>query len=70
VDFDLFTNKEFKNLLIKRRISRVAKIDKVIVNQPDELTISVGGVKFTFFNYPYKISYSERLDNIIRLPEM
>lgn len=69
VDFDLFTNKEFKNLLIKRRISRAAKIDNVIVNQPDELTISIKGVKFTFFNYPYKISYSERLDNIIKLPD-
>ena len=70
IDFDLFTNKEFKNQNILNRISKSFKIDMVVVNRPEELTIVIKGVRFTFFRYPYKIDYSKKFDNVIKLPDL
>jgi len=70
IDFDLFTNKEFKNQSILNKISKFFKIDMVVVNRTEELTIVIKGVRFTFFRYPYKIDYSKKFDNIIKLPDL
>ena len=70
LDFDLFRETEFKNQSILNRISRTLKIDRVIVNKLDELTIVIKGVKLTFFHYPYKIDYSEKLRGVIKMPDL
>ena len=70
VDFDLFTDDKFNNLTIRRKIKKNTKIDGVIVDRLDEFTFVAKGVKFTFFCFPYKINYSKRLDNIIKLPDL
>jgi hypothetical protein len=71
VDFDLFTNKEFKNSNIRRKIiGSNKKIGKVLQDQKDEYTILIENVKFTFFYYPFKIEFSENLDNIIKTPDL
>jgi hypothetical protein len=70
LDFDLFTETEFKNQSILNRISRTLKIERVIVNKLDELTIVIKGVKLTFFHYPYKIDYSEKLRSVIKMPNL
>ena len=70
IDFDLFTFEKFNNLNIKRKILKVIKIDKIIVNRLSEFTFLINGVKITFFNYPFKINYSKKFDNIICLPDL
>ncbi len=70
IDFDLFSDKRFNNQSIIRKIERTMKIDEIIVNKLDELTFTLKGVKFTFFNYPYKISHSKRLGQHIKLPDL
>ncbi len=70
IDFDLFTNKEFKNKDILNKISKSFKIDMVVVNNPEELIIIIKGVRFTFFRYPYKVDYSKKFDNVIKLPDL
>lgn len=70
IDFDLFTDKEFENLKIKRKISRIRKIDNVIRDEWGQYTIIINRVRFTFFFYPFKISYAKKLDNIIKLPDI
>lgn len=70
LDFDLFTEDEFKNQSILNRISRTLKVESIIVNKLDELTLIIEGVKFTFFHYPYKIHYSERLRGVIKMPDL
>ena len=70
MDFDLFTNKRFDNLFIRRKIKKVLKIDNVMVDRLDEFTFISNRVKFTFFNYPYKINYSKKIDNIIKFPDL
>lgn len=70
VDFDLFAEKGFNNQSIVRKIERTMKIDEIIVNKLDELTFMLKGVKFTFFNYPYKISYSKKLGSFVKMPDL
>ncbi len=73
VDFDLFSGKEFRNQNILKRISKnskVDRVDRVVVNKLDELTIIVRGVKITFFHYPYKINYSKKIANVIKMPDL
>lgn len=70
VDFDLFSCKKFRNQSILGRITRNSKIGKVIVNELDELTIVVRGVKITFFHYPHKINYSKKVTNLIKMPDL
>src|SRR3989338_11130111 len=56
VDFDLFSEKEIsKNLLDK--VKRVFENKTVIpsVNNPDELTVFIDGVKTTFLKYPFPV---------------
>lgn len=70
IDFDLFSDKEFENIRIANKVKRGIKIEHTIVNRLGEFTFVSNNVKFTFFNYPYKIKYSEKLDNIIKLPDL
>lgn len=56
VDFDLFNNKSLaKNLLPQvEKIFNGYKID-VIVNNSDNLTVSLNKVQLTLFNYPFEV---------------
>ena len=70
IDFDLFTNKEFRNSDIRKKIQKNASIDGVIVDQSDEFTILVKGVKFTFLCFPYKIDFPQKFDGATKLPDL
>lgn len=63
VDFDFFSDKEIaKNLL--PRVKKVFNAENLIasVNNADELTVFVGGVKITFLRYPFHV-----IDSLIEL---
>lgn len=70
IDFDLFNENSFNNLLIKNKITRQKKILEILVNKTQEYTILIDQVKLTFFQYPFKIEYTEKLDDIIKLPDL
>lgn len=70
IDFDLFAEKEFNNIKIKKIILKHIKIDKTLVSKPGEYTFFARGVKITFFYYPYKIDYLERFEKIIKMPDL
>lgn len=70
IDFDLFTDKSFGNLAIQKKVKTFIEIESILVKGMEELTFAAGGVKFTFFRYPYGIVYSENLDDVIKLPDM
>ena len=56
VDFDLFSEKEIsKNLLAKVKRIYENKAMVVSVNNPDELTVFINGVKITFLRYPFSL---------------
>lgn len=70
VDFDLFTLNEFGNLAIRRKLIQFCKIDHVLIDKKDEFTVDVNGVRVTFFYYPFKINFTKKFDNIIKLPDL
>jgi hypothetical protein len=70
IDFDLFSFEGFNNYSIKAKITRKAVIDTTLVNKNGEYTFLANGVKFTFFQFPYKIDFSESLDDIVKLPDI
>ena len=70
IDFDLFSFNEFNNYSIKTKITKNLTIDEVLVNKKGEYTFLINKVKFTFFQFPYKINYSESFGDIIKLPDI
>lgn len=70
IDFDLFTFEEFINQKIRRTISHVAKIDAILRDETGQFTLVLNNVRFTFFQFPYKINYSESLGKIVKLPDI
>lgn len=70
IDYDLFTFDEFINQKIRGKISRVAKIDAIVRDEAGQFTLVVDGVRFTFFQFPYKIHFSESFGDIIKIPNI
>lgn len=70
IDFNLFSYDGFRNTSITKKISDIAAINPVLVNRKGEYTFLINKVKVTFFQFPYKINYSQSLDNIIKLPDI
>jgi hypothetical protein len=70
IDFDLFTFAEFENQKIRRKISRVVKINAILRDETGQFTLVINGVRFTFLHFPYKVDFSESLDDIIKLPDL
>jgi hypothetical protein len=70
LDFDLFSFNGFNNYSIKAAIAKSVVIDTVLVNKKGEYTFLIEGVKFTFFQFPYKINFSESFDDVIKLPDI
>lgn len=70
IDFDLFGFDEFSNYSIKTKIMKCVAIDTVLVDKKGEYTFLIDGVKFTFFQFPYKIDFSESLDDVVRIPDI
>lgn len=70
IDFDLFAEKSFDNVQIRKKIIQSVKIERVFINEKDEYTIIAGGVKITFLRYDFKIDFKEKFKAIIRLPDL
>ncbi|MCF7795362.1 hypothetical protein K9M50_03320 [Patescibacteria group bacterium] len=45
---------------------KFSKIQTVFVDNKDEYTILVNGVKITFLYYPFEINKEENIDDIIK----
>jgi len=70
IDFDLFSFDGFNNYSIKAKITKNQPIDNVLVNKKGEYTFLINKVKFTFFQFPYKINFSESFGDIVKLPDL
>lgn len=70
IDFDLFTDKEFDNYYIRRKIAGLKKIERTVRDEEGQFTLLINGVRFTFFNFPFKINFSEKFDDFINLPDL
>lgn len=71
IDFDLFTEKELDNRKIRKKIVALGrKIEIVLRDEPDEYTVLINGVQFTFYHYPFPLMLNKKYKDIIRLPDL
>ncbi len=70
LDFDLFSLKEFDNDVIRRKISKIKKIDYVVRDEEGQFTLLIDKIRFTFFHYPYKLNFSKKMGDIIKMPDL
>jgi hypothetical protein len=70
IDFDMFSLEEFDTNKIKRKIKESCSIKKTVRDEVGQYTFFIGEVQFTFFHYPYQISFSKKLEDIINMPDL
>lgn len=70
IDFDLFTDEKFSNAAIRRTIAERARVDSVFRDEDGQFTLTVNGIRHTFFQYPYHIEYPDPFKTYARLPSL
>ena len=70
IDFDLFKYNSIKPQSILQTISGFEYPYHVTRRVTEQLNLTINDVKFTFFQYPFKIEAKEKLDDILRLPSL
>ncbi len=71
IDFDLFSNTEFDNWQLKKKLAIGGyKIQRVFFDQTGEYSVLIDSVKITFLYYPFKIQFSKKFLDIIKLPNL
>src|SRR3989338_5307880 len=57
IDFDLFTKQSFDNQKILRSIRANHHINKIHVDEIDQLTLICNNIKMTFYRYEYPVKH-------------
>ncbi|PIT93307.1 MAG: hypothetical protein COU06_00695 [Candidatus Harrisonbacteria bacterium CG10_big_fil_rev_8_21_14_0_10_38_8] len=71
IDFDLFSLTDFENSDLKRIIQeRNLNIEVVYIDELNQYTVSIGGVRFTFLYYPFPIKFTENFKNLVQTPDL
>src|SRR3989344_1860363 len=70
IDFDLFALRDFDNGSIRKKIIKSYSIERVVTDQAGHYTVIIRGVRLTFFNYPYRITFSKSFDDYIKMPSL
>jgi len=70
IDFDLFKNNSIKPKSILKTISDFEYPYIVTRRVTEQFNLNIQDVKFTFFQFPFKIDAKEKLDDILRLPNL
>ena len=70
IDFDLFTRSTLNHDRIRKEIRDFYEIKSILVEEPNELTLVVEGVKITFLNYPFEINYSVGFEDVIKMSDV
>ncbi|KKS32721.1 MAG: hypothetical protein UU93_C0005G0029 [Candidatus Amesbacteria bacterium GW2011_GWA2_42_12] len=70
IDFDLMTFSELKTNDIRNQIGKNYQIETVLIDETNEFTIVINGVKFTFLKYPFDIHPDIDFKEIIKMPSL
>lgn len=70
IDFDLFKYSPIKPKSIIQIISGFDFKYAITRRVTEQLNVTINDVKFTFYQYPFKINATEKLDDILRLPSL
>jgi len=70
IDFDLFKAKRLRINKIIDKINNNNYSFAVSRRVEEQLNLSINNVKFTFFEYPYRIDPNCKFESIIKLPDL
>ncbi len=70
IDFDLFKLNPLRPKKILETINASKHTYEVTRRVTEQLNVTIHNVKFTFFQYPFEIKASEKLNDILRLPTL
>ena len=70
IEFDLFKFSPIKPKSIIQTISDFNYKYNITRRVTEQLNVNINDVKFTFYQYPFKINASEKLEDILRLPTL
>ena len=70
IDFDMFKFSPIKPKSIIQTISDFEYRYTVTRRVTEQLNVNINDVKFTFFQYPFKINPTENLADVLRLPKL
>lgn len=70
IDFDLFKYSPIKPKSIIQTISGFDYTYVITRRVTEQLNVTINDVKFTFYHYPFKLNASEKLEDILRLPNL
>lgn len=70
IDFDLFKYSPIKRKNILKVVSDFDYPYNVTRSVYEQLNLNIKDVKFTFFQFPFKIAAKEKLDDVLRLPNL
>jgi len=70
IDFDLFKYSPIKVNSIIQTISSFGSEYVITRRVTEQLNLTINDVKFTFYQYPFKINATEKFEDILRLPNL
>ena len=70
IDFDLFKNGRLKRKSILNKIQTFNYQFTITRNVEEHLDVIVNDVKFTFFDFPFKVDANLHFDKIIKVPDL
>lgn len=69
LDFDLFTMQPFETQQIIRVIRKNFELNKIHIDEQNQLTLVANQIKMTFYQYEYPITHNEKFEDIITMPD-
>ena len=70
IDFDLVTFSQLETDKVRAKIGNNYKVDAVLIDETNEYTIVINGVKVTFLRYPFKFDLELAYGECIRMPKL
>ncbi len=70
IDFDLFKNKPIRPKAILTKLFESEFSYEVTRRVTEQLNVTISNVKFTFYEYPFKIETPVNFENTLKLPEL
>src|SRR5215207_3548769 len=70
IDFDLVTFSQLETDKLRTRIANNYKIEAVLIDETNEFTIVINGVKVTFLSYPFRFSLDVLYGENIKMPDL
>jgi hypothetical protein len=70
IDFDLFKAKPLQPKSIISKISSYNFPYKITRRVTEQMNVTIHEVKFTFYQYPFKIEAKVKLEEFLRMPEL